>query len=80
MTAAMKYLGGMKMKAYVTDEDRAVMERALRMSAIDDEAAGMILEALILKKNVKISELAEEAAFFKNMVRQFESEGKDEGD
>jgi len=68
------------MKAYVTDEDRAVMERALRMSAIDDEAAGMILEALILKKNVKISELAEEAAFFKNMVRQFESEGKDEGD
>ncbi len=62
------------MSYVISREDRDIIVRALNMSAIDDEAAALVLEAMIVKKDAALRNAQNENEYLRERVRQFEME------
>lgn len=60
----------------VEDRDREVITRALNMAAIDEEAAALVLEAMIVKKDAAMRDLLNENNLLRDTLRRIELEGK----
>lgn len=58
------------------DRDREVITRALNMAAIDEEAAALVLEAMIVKKDAAMRDLLNENNLLRDTLRRIELEGK----
>lgn len=60
----------------IEDRDREVITRALNMAAIDEEAAALVLEAMIVKKDAAMRDLLNENNLLRDTLRRIELEGK----
>lgn len=60
----------------IEDRDREVITRALSMAAIDEEAAALVLEAMIVKKDAAMRDLLNENNLLRDTLRRIELEGK----
>lgn len=60
----------------IEDRDREVITRALNMAAIDEEAAALVLEAMIVKKDAAMRDLLNENNMLRDTLRRIEMEGK----
>lgn len=56
--------------------DKEVISRALSMAAIDEEAAALVLEAMIVKKDAAMRDLLNENNMLRDTLRRIEMEGK----
>lgn len=66
----------MKNYGVIEDRDREVITRALNMAAIDEEAAALVLEAMIVKKDAAMRDLLNENNLLRDTLRRIELEGK----
>lgn len=60
----------------IEDRDKEVIARALAMAAIDEEAAALVLEAMIVKKDAAMRDLLNENNMLRDTLRRIEMEGK----
>lgn len=60
----------------IEDRDREVITRALNMAAIDEEAAALVLEAMIVKKDAAMRDLLNENNLLRDTLRRIELEEK----
>lgn len=60
----------------IEDRDREVITRALNMAAIDEEAAALVLEAMIVKKDAAMRDLLNENNLLRDTLRRIELGGK----
>lgn len=60
----------------IEDRDKEVITRALNMAAIDEEAAALVLEAMIVKKDAAMRDLLNENNLLRDTLRRIELEGK----
>lgn len=72
------YIGG-KENVMITQREMEILERAIKVSAYDDDDAFLILKGLLLEKNaeidrreVMIQTLRKENTFLKNTLAEFE--------
>lgn len=64
----------------ISRKDQEIITRALNLSAIDDESASMVLEAMIVKKDAEIRKLRDENSFIRDKLYEMEMEKKSHGD
>ena len=60
----------------IENRDKEVISRALAMTAIDEEAAALVLEAMIVKKDAAMRDLLNENNMLRDTLRRIEMEGK----
>ena len=60
----------------IEDRDKEVIARALAMAAIDEEAAALVLEAMIVKKDAAMRDLLNENNMLRDTLRRIEMEEK----
>lgn len=60
----------------IENRDKEVIARALAMAAIDEEAAALVLEAMIVKKDAAMRDLLNENNMLRDTLRRIEMEGK----
>lgn len=60
----------------IENRDKEVITRALNMAAIDEEAAALVLEAMIVKKDAAMRDLLNENNLLRDTLRRIELEGK----
>lgn len=60
----------------IENRDKEVISRALAMAAIDEEAAALVLEAMIVKKDAAMRDLLNENNMLRDTLRRIEMEGK----
>ena len=60
----------------IENRDKEVITRALNMAAIDEEAAALVLEAMIVKKDAAMRDLLNENNMLRDTLRRIEMEGK----
>lgn len=60
----------------IENRDKEVISRALAMAAIDEEAAALVLEAMIVKKDATMRDLLNENNMLRDTLRRIEMEGK----
>ena len=60
----------------IENRDKEVIARALAMAAIDEEAAALVLEAMIVKKDATMRDLLNENNMLRDTLRRIEMEGK----
>lgn len=60
----------------IENRDKEVIARALAMAAIDEEAAALVLEAMIVKKDAAMRDLLNENNLLRDTLRRIEMEGK----
>lgn len=60
----------------IEDRDKEVIARALAMAVIDEEAAALVLEAMIVKKDAAMRDLLNENNMLRDTLRRIEMEEK----
>lgn len=60
----------------IENRDKEVIARALAMAVIDEEAAALVLEAMIVKKDAAMRDLLNENNMLRDTLRRIEMEGK----
>lgn len=60
----------------IENRDKEVISRALAMAVIDEEAAALVLEAMIVKKDAAMRDLLNENNMLRDTLRRIEMEGK----
>lgn len=60
----------------IENRDKEVIARALAMAAIDEEAAALVMEAMIVKKDAALRDLLNENNMLRDTLRRIEMEGK----
>ena len=60
----------------IENRDKEVISRALAMAAIDEEAAALVLEAMIVKKDAAMRDLLNENNMLRDTLRRIEMEEK----
>lgn len=60
----------------IENRDKEVIARALAMAAIDEEAAALVLEAMVVKKDAAMRDLLNENNMLRDTLRRIEMEGK----
>lgn len=60
----------------IENRDKEVIARALAMAAIDEEAAALVLEAMIVKKDAAMRDLLNENNMLRDTLRRIEMEEK----
>ena len=60
----------------IENRDKEVIARALAMAAIDEEAAALVLEAMIVKKAAAMRDLLNENNMLRDTLRRIEMEEK----
>lgn len=60
----------------IENRDKEVISRALAMAVIDEEAAALVLEAMIVKKDAAMRDLLNENNMLRDTLRRIEMEEK----
>ena len=60
----------------IENRDKEVIARALAMAVIDEEAAALVLEAMIVKKDAAMRDLLNENNMLRDTLRRIEMEGQ----
>ena len=60
----------------IENRDKEVISRALAMAAIGEDAAALVLEAMIVKKDAAMRDLLNENNMLRDTLRRIEMEGK----
>ena len=60
----------------IENRDKEVIARALAMAVIDEEAAALVLEAMIVKKDAAMRDLLNENNMLRDTLRRIEMEEK----
>lgn len=66
----------MKNYGVIEDRDKEVIARALAIAVIDEEAAALVLEAMIVKKDAAMRDLLNENNMLRDTLRRIEMEEK----